>query len=142
MPPLPDWDTGFEPRETCDSRLPYLEFTGALELSASETRQYRLLRLPNNLTVVCVHDADATTAVASLSVNVGGYDEPRELPGLAHFCEHLLLMSSEKYPGEDEYRSYISDHGGDCNAFTDFANTCYYFSITSDALEGALDRFS
>ncbi|KAI8322218.1 hypothetical protein GQ54DRAFT_339488 [Martensiomyces pterosporus] len=142
MPPLPDWETDFEPRETCDSRLPYLEFTGAFELSASETRQYRLLRLPNNLTVVCVHDADATTAVASLSVNVGGYDEPRELPGLAHFCEHLLLMSSEKYPGEDEYRSYISDHGGHCNACTDIASTCYYFSIRSDALEGALDRFS
>jgi secreted Zn-dependent insulinase-like peptidase len=29
--------------------------------------------------------------------------DPQELPGLAHFCEHMLFYSSEKYPVEDEY---------------------------------------
>jgi secreted Zn-dependent insulinase-like peptidase len=29
--------------------------------------------------------------------------DPNELPGLAHFCEHMLFYSSEKYPVEDEY---------------------------------------
>lgn len=26
------------------------------------------------------------------------------MPGLAHFTEHMLFYSSEKYPAEDEYR--------------------------------------
>jgi predicted Zn-dependent peptidase len=36
-------------------------------------------------------------------VRVGSMCDPPELPGLAHFCEHMLFYSSEKYPVEDEY---------------------------------------
>jgi hypothetical protein len=39
----------------------------------------------------------------SLQVRVGSMCDPQELPGLAHFCEHMLFYSSEKYPVEDEY---------------------------------------
>jgi predicted Zn-dependent peptidase len=38
-----------------------------------------------------------------LQVRVGSMSDPNELPGLAHFCEHMLFYSSEKYPVEDEY---------------------------------------
>ncbi|KAJ2223917.1 metalloprotease, partial [Coemansia sp. RSA 485] len=47
-----------------------------------------------------------------------------------------------KYPKENEYNSYLSAHGGYSNAYTDLEDTCYYFEVTYDALEGALDRFS
>ena len=30
----------------------------------------------------------------------------------------MLFYSSEKYPKEDEYSKFISEHGGFCNAFT------------------------
>lgn len=30
--------------------------------------------------------------------------DPSDIPGLAHFLEHMLFYSSEKYPQEDEYR--------------------------------------
>ena len=36
-------------------------------------------------------------------VRVGSMSDPEQLPGLAHFCEHMLFYSSEKYPVEDEY---------------------------------------
>ena len=29
--------------------------------------------------------------------------DPDELPGLAHFCEHMLFLGTEKYPEENEY---------------------------------------
>lgn len=29
------------------------------------------------------------------------------MPGLAHFLEHMLFYSSEKYPVEDEYSKFV-----------------------------------
>jgi insulysin len=38
--------------------------------------------------------------------------DPVELPGLAHFAEHMLFYSSKKYPVEDEY-SRCAEADGD-----------------------------
>ncbi|KAJ2910271.1 metalloprotease, partial [Coemansia aciculifera] len=153
--PLPDWTSGFEQRMTLVSQLPYEEYTGFLEKSASDTNEYKLIRLPNNLVVTCVNNAEAEMAAATLSVDVGANMDPIELQGLAHFLEHMLFMASithtiachynwgtEKYPDENEYMSFISEHGGRRNASTGFSRTRYYFGVANDAFEEALDRFS
>ncbi|KAJ2084201.1 metalloprotease, partial [Coemansia sp. S100] len=113
-----------------------------MEKSASDTNDYRLIRLPNNLVVMCVQDPATENAAAALSVNVGSNMDPLELQGLAHFLEHMLFMGTEKYPDEDEYKKYISQHSGNCNASTNFSRTRYYFVVANDAFEGALDRLS
>ncbi|KAJ2899967.1 metalloprotease [Coemansia aciculifera] len=92
--PLPDWTCEFEQRKTSISQLPYEEYTGSLEKSASDTNSYKLIRLPNNLVVMCVQDAETETAAAALSVDVGANMDPAELKGLAHFLEHMLFMAS------------------------------------------------
>ncbi|KAJ2493046.1 metalloprotease [Coemansia sp. RSA 2050] len=140
--PLPDWTSGFEHRSTSISQLPYEEFTGPLEKSASDTNDYRLIRLPNNLVVMCIQDSETETAAAALSVNVGSNMDPVELQGLAHFLEHMLFMGTEKYPNENEFSSFISEHSGDTNAFTQFSRTTFYLGVANGAFEGALDRFS
>ncbi|KAJ2684795.1 metalloprotease [Coemansia spiralis] len=140
--PLPDWKAGFEHRSTSVSQLPYEEYTGILEKSASDTNDYRLIRLPNNLVVMCMQDSETETAAAALSVNVGSSMDPVELQGLAHFLEHMLFMGTEKYPDENEFSSFISEHSGDSNAYTQFSKTTFYLGVANDALEGALDRFS
>ena len=66
--------------------------------------------------------------------------DPVELPGLAHFCEHMLFMGTEKYPCENEYNKYLSEHGGCSNAYTAADHTNYYFDVAPDAFAGALDR--
>jgi secreted Zn-dependent insulinase-like peptidase len=71
---------------------------------------------------------------------VGSFADPDGYQGLAHFLEHMLFLGTEKYPDEKEYQAYISRHGGDTNAWTSMENTQYYFSVTADHLEGALDR--
>jgi len=38
-----------------------------------------------------------------LQVHVGSLSDPLDLPGLAHFTEHMLFYASEKYPLEDAY---------------------------------------
>ena len=64
------------------------------------------------------------------------------VPGLAHFCEHMLFYASKKYPVEDEYSDFLSRNGGYDNAYTSTENTNYYFRVNADALSEALDRFA
>jgi insulysin len=120
---------------------------------ARDPRQYRVLKLANNLQVLIVSDQLASGAVgveaASVHVQAGHFDDT--IPGLAHFHEHMLFLGTEKYPDEDEYETFLSQFGGFSNAYTDMEDTNYFFclttpntnpNVTSDALSGALDRLA
>ena len=71
--------------------------------SPHDTLDYRIVVLDNGLTALLVRDADATKSAASLVAHVGSLKDPVEYQGLAHFCEHMLFMGSEKYPDQAEY---------------------------------------
>ncbi|SCV05946.1 LANO_0H18668g1_1 [Lachancea nothofagi CBS 11611] len=107
-----------------------------------DDRKYRFISLPNNLKALLIQDPETDKSAASLDVNIGSFDDPEYLPGLAHFCEHLLFMGSSKFPNENEYSSYLSKHGGGSNAYTSSQNTNYFFQVNHENLYGALDRFS
>jgi len=107
-----------------------------------DDREYKILKLDNGLTALLISDAKTDKSAAALDVNVGAFSDYEHLPGLAHFCEHLLFMGTEKYPSENEYSSYLSNHGGHSNAYTAAEDTNYYFEVHHQYLEGALDRFS
>ncbi|ODV77337.1 uncharacterized protein CANTADRAFT_7816 [Suhomyces tanzawaensis NRRL Y-17324] len=115
----------------------------AIEKPLTDDRSYRFIKLDNNLKVLLIHDPQADKAAAALDVNVGSFgDHQYNVPGLAHFCEHLLFMGTEKYPVENEYASYLAKHSGRSNAYTALEHTNYYFQVSADYLEGALDRFA
>ena len=46
-------------------------------------------------------------AAASLCVNVGSFSDPDDLPGLAHFLEHMAFMGSEKYKQENAFDEFL-----------------------------------
>ena len=110
--------------------------------SLTDKNSYHLITLPNNLKVLLVSDPQAERFSASLSVNVGNFQDPEEQQGLAHFLEHMLFLGTEKYPESGNYQSYINTHGGSHNAYTSTDTTNFYFDIKPSAYEGALDRFS
>ncbi|KAG0178612.1 Insulinase (Peptidase M16) [Apophysomyces sp. BC1034] len=121
----------------------YWLYKGVLEKSDNDDRYYRLIKLAeNDLEVLLVHDKDTDKSSAALDVHVGHLSDPDDLQGLAHFCEHLLFMGTEKYPKENDYSQYLSEHSGYSNAFTSIENTNYYFEVGQEYLEGALDRFA
>jgi insulysin len=68
--------------------------------------------------------------------------ERKDLPGLAHFLEHMLFTGSAKYPSEGEYHEFIQQNGGSANAYTACFKTSYMLEVKPEALEDALDRFS
>jgi len=110
--------------------------------SELDKREYRYLQLENKMKVLIIHDSEAETSGASMEVGVGSYSDSEGVDGLAHFCEHMLFLGTEKYPSESEYEDYLNSHGGYSNAYTDTEATNYYFEVQSQFLEGALDRFS
>lgn len=123
------------------------------------------MTLGNGLRVLLISDPKAVVAAAALDVHVGSFSDPTELPGLAHFCEHMSFLGTKKYPGEEEFSSFLSAHGGASNAYTDSEDTVYvsyyhlhhrlyyllmrlvvhavqYFDVNAESLPGGLDRFS
>lgn len=113
-----------------------------IQRSPNDDREYRIIRMRNGLHAMLIHDPNVDKAAASLAVTVGHLSDPDDMPGLAHFCEHLLFMGTEQFPRENEYGEYISAHGGHTNAYTSSSDTNYFFNVGSDALSGALARFS
>lgn len=121
---------------------PFYAFAKEIKRSEQDDRQYRIIQLDNGLQVTLVHDSKADKAAASLDVAVGHLNDPDDMPGLAHFCEHLLFMGTEQFPRENEYSEYLAKNNGASNAYTSTSNTNYYFSVSTHALSGALERFA
>lgn len=66
-------------------------------------------------------------SAAGLCVGMGSFSDPSDLPGLAHFLEHMVFMGSEKYPDENSFDSFVQRSGGHDNASTDCETTVFYF---------------
>jgi insulysin len=66
--------------------------------------------------VLLISDPKSEKAAAAMDVWVGTFQDPPNLPGLAHFLEHML--GTEQYPNEDSYNHILSQNGGKSNAFT------------------------
>ena len=62
-------------------------------------------------------------------------------PFARHFCEHMLFLGTKKYPDENDFDKFLSDNGGSSNAYTATDNTNYFFDISPETLNGALDRY-
>lgn len=142
--PLDSLPPGYEVRNSVGGKTeaPFAVFTKNLELSAQDDRKYRLVTLANGLEALLIHDPETDKSSAAMDVRVGHLSDPEELQGLAHFCEHLLFMGTKKYPKENEYSEYLSQHSGGSNAYTGMENTNYFFDVGHEHLEGALDRFA
>ena len=110
--------------------------------SPNDPRNYDAFVLDNGMEVLVISDPDTDVAATSLRVRVGNFSDPWDRQGLAHFLEHMLLISSKKYPEVDSYRRFISDHGGQANASTGKEHTSYFFTIDHSYLEPGLDRLS
>ena len=113
-----------------------------IEKSKSDKFDCQIRILPNDLKALLVSDPEAERSSAALGVNVGSFIDLPEEQGLAHFCEHLLFMGTEKYPSENDYEEYLSKNSGSSNAYTSGDKTVFYFDVSNDAFEGAIDRFA
>jgi insulysin len=79
-----------------------------------------------------------------MTVNAGFDKEDPRIPGLAHFCEHMLFLGSQRYA--DKKPSFFVDKvtlsGGQFNGYTDFSNTAYFYMINNKEFDESLEIFS
>ncbi|KAJ3109732.1 Insulinase (Peptidase M16) [Phlyctochytrium bullatum] len=125
-------------------RQSFKAFHGVIKPDLDD-RSYVVLSLPNGMDALVVSDPTTDRSSAALDVHVGYFSDPEDVPGLAHFLEHLLFLGTEKYPVENDYAQFLSEVGGGySNAFTSSENTNFFFEVSSEgqAFEGALDRFA
>ncbi|XP_077296687.1 insulin-degrading enzyme-like [Arctopsyche grandis] len=110
--------------------------------SSEDNRQYRGIELKNRLKVLLVSDPTTDKSAAALNINVGHFSDPDSVPGLAHFCEHMLFLGTKKYPLENIYDKFLSENGGSSNACTSSDRTMYYFDVIPEHFASALDMFA
>ena len=121
---------------------------GEVEKSIGDSNDYHLFELPNKLQVLLIEDNNRQKsdgqpmAYCSLAVNAGSFNDPVDRQGLAHFCEHMVFMGSERYPDVNIYSEHIAENGGYCNAYTEFEWTNYYQEVSYLGLEKALDMIA
>ncbi len=113
-----------------------------MHLSPNDTNNYRYVKLNNGLRALLIQDPSAQKSAAALAVNVGHFDDPENREGLAHYLEHMLFLGTEKYPKIGEFQSFVSQHGGHNNAWTGTEHSCFFFDISPNNFEEALDHFS
>ena len=131
-----------DPPQDLSSLIAEQKDTTIVKSDSDVKRSYRWYRLTNQMQVLLISDSECDHAAAAMDVNVGSASDPERIPGLAHFLEHMLFLGTEKYPKENEYQSYLEEHGGGSNAFTAHEDTNYYFVVQKDFLQGAMDRFA
>lgn len=110
--------------------------------SPRDDRHYRGLQLKNEMKVLVISDPSTDKSAAAMDVHIGNLSDPDDFPGLAHFCEHMLFLGTEKYPSENSFTQFLSENGGSSNAFTGGEHTNFFFDIKHECLNEALDRFA
>eukprot|EP00927_Polykrikos_kofoidii_P056584 TRINITY_DN5067_c1_g1_i1.p1 TRINITY_DN5067_c1_g1~~TRINITY_DN5067_c1_g1_i1.p1 ORF type:complete len:1156 (+),score=190.30 TRINITY_DN5067_c1_g1_i1:44-3511(+) len=113
-----------------------------VDKAAGDTREYQHATLPNGLQVVNVRDATATQAAFSVAVDAGSLDNPEQLPGLAHFCEHMLFLGTKNFPDPSGFDKFVAASGGSNNAYTADERTVYYTEVSVSASDEARSRFA
>ncbi|MCJ1241138.1 hypothetical protein MMC14_009142 [Varicellaria rhodocarpa] len=96
-------------------RLYHQSNTGEVVKPVVDKLKYRCMTLDNAIRITLISDPEADKAAAAMDqplyalvqVRVGSLGDPDDLPGLAHFTEHMLFYASEKYPQEDEYSKFV-----------------------------------
>lgn len=85
-----------------------------------------------------VSDINSDNSYAAIDVNVGSWQEPENINGLAHFTEHMLFLASEKYTETAYFDSFLALNGGFSNAYTSDSHTNYYFKVKPSSFEESL----
>ena len=78
-----------------------------IKKSKNDKNNYLFKILPNGLKTLIISDLTTNKSAACLIVNVGHLVDNEEVPGIAHFCEHMLFMGSKNYTDVNYFQKFL-----------------------------------
>lgn len=100
------------------------------ELPLSQSNdEYKLLVRPDGLKVLFISSPNVEFFSMAVAVRSGSLNDPPDLPGLAHLCEHMLFTGTKQYPKNGHFYTTLAEAGGEANAFTTGLLTNYFMEI-------------
>lgn len=103
----------------------------------------RIAVLSNGLTVILkVHRTAPVVAVRMYCRTGSIYEQEFAGAGLSHLFEHLLHGGATTTRSEEESRRILDEIGANTNAYTTYANTCYFINTSRENLAVAVDLLS
>ncbi|MFK4824272.1 M16 family metallopeptidase [Paenochrobactrum sp. BZR 588] len=94
--------------------------------------------LQNGLKVVVIPDHRAPVVTQMIWYHVGSADEEEGTSGIAHFLEHLMFKGTKTFQA-GEFSNYVTENGGQENAFTSYDYTAYYQQVSPQALPKVME---
>lgn len=92
--------------------------------------------LDNGLTYYVMSNKEPKNRIfIRLVVNAGACNEDEDQNGIAHLCEHMAFEGSEHFQKDEMDQFFRSIGSEENNAFTNYSNTVYHFSIPADDKE-------
>ena len=113
-----------------------------IKKSKNDKNNYLFKILPNGLKTLIISDLTTNKSAACLIVNVGHLVDNEEVPGIAHFCEHMLFMGSKNYTDVNYFQKFLQKNGGNSNAYTTLDKTCFYYDVSNEFFNESLHIFS
>lgn len=101
--------------------------------AAGEASRIANFKLGNGMEVIVIPDHRAPVATHMVFYRAGAADEPPGHSGIAHFLEHLMFKSTEKYPA-GQFSNVVERLGGELNAFTTQDVTAYHERVAKEQL--------
>ncbi len=102
---------------------------------------HRFSELENGLQIVSCPLPNRQIVYLAVFVKTGSNQESEAEKGFAHFTEHLVFKSTEKFP-QNSIMDEVSRLGGSINAFTEYNSTCFYLLLPSQHLARGLEILS
>lgn len=113
---------------------PYIKNINGVYVPKNDKLNYKILTLENKLQIFFVQNEESKISSASMYVGVGNIDNPKDIPGMAHYLEHMLFMGSDMYPGGTFFQSQVTNNGGSTNAYTTDNHTNFFFDVSDNFL--------
>lgn len=97
--------------------------------------EYKLSVLPDGLKILFISSPNIEYFSMAVSIRSGSLNDPPDLPGLAHLCEHMLFTGTKQYPKSGHFYTTLAEAGGDANAFTTGILTNYFMEIPINSIK-------
>lgn len=100
------------------------------ELPLSQSKNdCKLSVLPDRLKILFISSPNVEYFSMAVAIRSGSLNDPQDLPGLAHLCEHMLFTGTKQHPKSGHFYTTLAEAGGDANAFTTGVLTNYFMEI-------------